>query len=706
MMPRTSLSALLLAGLLSAGPALAQKTKVKVKKAPAASAPASPAAAPANAAAPAAKATADDTQQFFRLTPERPVAGQPITISYSPAGTPLAGKAGVRAVVYNFLVDNLRWVAQDVALQPGAKSGELTGRFTPEAGAGFTAYKFVAADGTTDNHRDQGYIYMLGDAARPGLLAPGAYMGYGVLRKPDFGLGIPGYFDKYTIGNDALFYWLSQELRYHPEEGPALMPQFLGALKAYQPDTYQPRARHGLALASRQPNLREVDLLGIYYGYASVLGDKTKADSVAQVLNQRFPQGYLARQTQYNEIKFLRDATQKLARWEAFLQAYQPAAAYEVPARYAIDYDRAYQDIILLHMAQKDYAALNTYVPKLRYAGLITMYYKAVEISIRPNLLTPAQALPYATLLMTRIDAMRNQRPEEFAYLSPQEWQQYFAKSTNGDRIHYAGLLAGLGQTAEARTYAEQAQQVAQYKVANLNDIQAGLLHAGGTANQAQLQKLLEVSVHNNQASPRMLDWLRESYLATHPGGTGYEQYLAGLQDQAAKTAVRADLASKMLNKPIVDFALRDLDGQLVRLSELRGKTVVLDFWATWCVPCKASFPGMKLAQERFKNDPNVVFLFIDTEETEPDYKQQVRDFLTTKNFPFRVLLDEKAPGGKTLDAVYSQYSKAYQMSGIPQKLIIDPSGRLRFITVGYFGSPSALADEMQAMVELARAAK
>lgn len=706
MISRISLSALLLVGLLGAGPALAQKTKVKVKKAPAASAPAAtPAATPA-APASAAKAPADDTQQFFRLTPERPLAGQPITISYSPAGTPLAGKPGVRAVVYSFDLDHLRWVAQDVALQPGAQSGELTGRFTPEAGAGFTAYKFVAADGTTDNHGDQGYAYMLSDPARRGLVAPGAYMGYGVLRKPDFGLGIPNYFEKYTIGNDALFYWLSQELRYHPENGPALMPQFLSALKAYQPDTYQPRARHGLALASRQPNLREVELLGIYYGYANVLGDNAKADSVAQAINQRFPQGYLARHAKFGEVNKLRDVAQKLAGWEAFLQAYPPEASYQVPARYAIDYDKIYQDIILLRMSQRDYSALTTYAPRLGYGGLVNMYYKAVQISIRPGLLTPAQALPAATLLMQRMDALRDQRPAEFAYLSPQEWRQYQAQTSNPWRIHYAGLLAELGQTAEARTYAEQAQQVAQYKLANLNDIQAGLLHAGGAADQVQLQKLLEASVHLNQASPRMLDWLRERYTATHPGGTGYEQYLAGLQDQAAKTAVRADLASKMVNKPIADFALRDLDGKLVRLSELRGKTVVLDFWATWCVPCKASFPGMKLAQERFKNDPSVVFLFIDTEETEPDYKEQVRDFLTTKNFPFRVLLDEKAPGGKTLDAVYSQYSKAYQMSGIPQKLIIDPRGTLRFITVGYSGSPSALADEMQAMVELARTAK
>jgi thiol-disulfide isomerase/thioredoxin len=121
-----------------------------------------------------------------------------------------------------------------------------------------------------------------------------------------------------------------------------------------------------------------------------------------------------------------------------------------------------------------------------------------------------------------------------------------------------------------------------------------------------------------------------------------------------------------------------------------------MDFWATWCAPCKAAMPGMKMAMEHFKNDTNVVFFFVDTQERDPNYKEKVKAFLKEKNFPFKVLFDNG-------DEYYTKYAKLIQTSGIPFKIVIDAKGKIRFGQTGYMGSPSGLADEIIEMINLAK---
>lgn len=73
--------------------------------------------------------------------------------------------------------------------------------------------------------------------------------------------------------------------------------------------------------------------------------------------------------------------------------------------------------------------------------------------------------------------------------------------------------------------------------------------------------------------------------------------------------------ADSMLNSPAPHFILKDLNGKTVSLSDYKGKTLVLEFWATWCPYCRKSFPSTQLLLNKYKDDANVKFLFIDTRE-------------------------------------------------------------------------------------------
>ncbi len=140
------------------------------------------------------------------------------------------------------------------------------------------------------------------------------------------------------------------------------------------------------------------------------------------------------------------------------------------------------------------------------------------------------------------------------------------------------------------------------------------------------------------------------------------------------------------------DFSLVDLDGKSVKLSELRGKVVVLDFWATWCGPCIMSFPGMKLSMDKFKDNPNVKFLFVNTYErvSADQWKPTVSAFVKQRGFTtFPVILD-----------VGGEVAGSYGVNGIPAKFCIDKEGKIKFKSTGYLGSSDAIVAEMTQWVE------
>ena len=131
-----------------------------------------------------------------------------------------------------------------------------------------------------------------------------------------------------------------------------------------------------------------------------------------------------------------------------------------------------------------------------------------------------------------------------------------------------------------------------------------------------------------------------------------------------------------------------DLDGKKVSLADLKDKTVIVDFWATWCGPCLASFPGMKKAVEKYEAGGKVKFLFVNTWENVEDKKKNATDFITKNSYPSHVLLDDK-----------NEVITTYKVSGIPTKFIIDGKGNIRFKSVGFGGDADKLVDELGLMI-------
>ncbi|MGM8213184.1 redoxin domain-containing protein [Virgibacillus sp. W0430] len=115
------------------------------------------------------------------------------------------------------------------------------------------------------------------------------------------------------------------------------------------------------------------------------------------------------------------------------------------------------------------------------------------------------------------------------------------------------------------------------------------------------------------------------------------------------------------------DFELKTLEGETVKLSDFRGERVMLNFWATWCPPCRAEMPDM----QKFHEKTDVVILAVDLLETESS-KSNVPAFVEEFGVTFRVLLDED-----------SSVANRYRIQPIPTTFMIDSEGKIQNVSFG-----------------------
>lgn len=115
------------------------------------------------------------------------------------------------------------------------------------------------------------------------------------------------------------------------------------------------------------------------------------------------------------------------------------------------------------------------------------------------------------------------------------------------------------------------------------------------------------------------------------------------------------------------DFSLTTLDGEEAQLSDYRGEKVLVNFWATWCPPCRAEMPDLQKVHE----EKDVVILGINLTETKTE-TEDVDPFIEEFGITFPILLDED-----------SEVSTQYQISPIPTNFLIDSQGIIHNVAYG-----------------------
>lgn len=282
------------------------------------------------------------------------------------------------------------------------------------------------------------------------------------------------------------------------------------------------------------------------------------------------------------------------------------------------------------------------------------------------------RALEYSDQLIERVEAaLAVGKPGR---LSSAQWSDRKERSRASVRFLRGQVLADLGETEKAA--AELKRSFKALKLA-ATAVALGDLTAKRRMRDEAIEfylQALAISFSSDEEIDRkaVRQKLGELFIAKTGSEQGLGDRLLKTYDQLARERDEylTTLERPNINAGIIDpmmFKLTRLDGGIVKLADYRGKVIVLNFWATWCGPCRIEMPQFERTLMRFKNDQNVVFFAVNTDEDRP----QVKPYLAMQKFKLPVVFAE------FLD-------EHYAVSSIPTTLVLNRQGNISFRQTGF----------------------
>lgn len=154
---------------------------------------------------------------------------------------------------------------------------------------------------------------------------------------------------------------------------------------------------------------------------------------------------------------------------------------------------------------------------------------------------------------------------------------------------------------------------------------------------------------------------------------------LAGMTTNAgSERSLSLEYQNSGMEDPLAGIQFRGVDGKKIDLGDLRGKVVFLNFWASWCLPCLAEFPAIKKLYQHYKDDPEVVFIFVDADG---DLEKAAR-FMQKRKYMLPAFRSETA----VPDVLFK--------GALPTTVVLDKRGRISYNQSGAanYGDPRFIA--------------
>ena len=302
------------------------------------------------------------------------------------------------------------------------------------------------------------------------------------------------------------------------------------------------------------------------------------------------------------------------------------------------------------------------------------------------NTASREKAMEYATRFLNRIEKMATEPKPSDVSLDKWRQTQTFLRATGF--LLRGRVKANLGQTDEA--LADYEKSFAAYPSASVAERMGDVCATRGDTERALNYYATAFAFPEKGMEPAHLSQVRKklssTYLLKHPSEQGLGDLILARYDELARDmqsrSTKPDTANADVRDPFA-FLLQRPDGSEVRLADYRGKVVVMDFWATWCGPCRIEGKMLHQLMETFKSEPSVAFLTVNDGED----RDTVSSFMKDENWTIPTVL------AQNLDSLL-------EIRALPTLVIFDRHGRVVFRQEGI--DPESFSDTVQKAVRQA----